>query len=109
MALRLGLVECLVPGERVKLAASGSVGMWFEASWTVDHIDSGIAQDREAPLEGRVRGERTVDEREHDDGYAKADRFGEDSQGTGVADSVGPLVDRVVGGRCDDDGIGLGE
>jgi hypothetical protein len=35
-ALRLGLVECLVPGERVELAASSAGGMWFEASWPVD-------------------------------------------------------------------------
>jgi hypothetical protein len=74
VALSLGLVECLVPGERLELAASGARGMWFEASRAVDHIDPGIAQERDAALESRVRGERAVDERQHDNGYTKACR-----------------------------------
>ena len=41
----------------------------------MDYIDPGIAQKRDAALECRVRGERTVDEWQHDDGYVKADRY----------------------------------
>lgn len=74
---RVGLIECLVPGEGVELAASGTWRMRFEASWAVDDIDSYFAQECDAALEGRVRGERAVDEGEYDDGYAKADGFGE--------------------------------
>jgi hypothetical protein len=75
VALRLGLVKCLVPGERVELAASGAWRVWFQASWTVDDIDSYFAQECDAALEGRVRGECAVDEREHHDGCAQADSF----------------------------------
>jgi len=48
--------------ERLASVLPGSGGMWFEASWTMDHTDPDIAQDRDAALEGWVRGERTVDE-----------------------------------------------
>ena len=74
--------------------------MWFETSRSVDYVDPDIAQQREAAMECRVRGEGTVDEGQHDDGYAKADRFSEDAQGKGVAAAVGPFVDRVIGGWC---------
>ena len=107
-AVRLSLVECLVPGKCLEFVASRAREMGFEASGPVDHVDPGIAQEPDAALEGRVRGERTVDERQHDDGYAQADRFSEDAQSKVVADAVDPFVDRVVGGRCDDDGIGRG-
>jgi hypothetical protein len=50
----VGFVECLMPGEGVEFAAAGSWGMRFEAPWTVDHVDSGIAQECHAALEGRV-------------------------------------------------------
>jgi hypothetical protein len=109
VALRLGLVERLVPRERLEPAASSARGMWFEASWPVDYIDPGITQERDAALECWVRGERTVDERQHDYRYAKAYRFSKDSKRKVVADAVGPLIDRVVGDRCDDDRIDLGE
>jgi hypothetical protein len=83
--------------------------MRFEASWPVDYIDPRITQERHAPLECRVRGERAVDEWQHDSGCAETDRFGEGAEGEVVADAVGPFVDGVIGGRGDDDGIGSGE
>jgi len=52
VALRLGLLECLVPGERVELAASSAWRVWFEASLAVDDIDSYFAQECDAALEG---------------------------------------------------------
>jgi hypothetical protein len=50
----IGVIECLVPWERVERAATGPGGMRLEASWAVDHVDSGITQERDAALEGRV-------------------------------------------------------
>ncbi len=42
-------------------------------------------------------GESGVYEGQGDDGDAQAWRFGEDAEGVGVADAVGPFVDCVVG------------
>jgi len=58
-AERVGLIESPVPGERVEPAASGTWRVGFELSWSVDDIDPGIAQERNAALESRVCGERT--------------------------------------------------
>jgi hypothetical protein len=108
VAVCLGLVEFLVPREGVELAASGPWWVRFEASWPVDYVDSGITQYGDTVLKSGVGGECAVDKGQHHDRGVEADGFREDSQGEVVADAVGPLVNCVVGSRCNDDGIGLG-
>ena len=63
----------------------------------MDHIDPGIAQERDASLESWMHSERSVDERQHDDRYAKTDGFSEDAHRKVVTDAVSPFVNRVAG------------
>ena len=64
------------------------------------------AQGFDAAAERGAAGQGGVDEREHDGRDAQAGGLGEDAEGVGVADALGPLVDGVVGGRGDEDGVG---
>ena len=81
--------------------------MRLELAGPEQNPDALAAQFVHALLEGRASGESRVDEGQHNDGDAEARGFGEDAESVGVADPVGPLVDRVVGRGCDDDCIGL--
>ena len=55
---------------------------------------------------GVAAGQRGVDEGQDHDRDVQAGSLGEDAEGVGVADAQGPFVDRVVGGRGDDDRVG---
>ena len=80
--------------------------MWLEFAGPEQDPDAFAAQRVNAVLERRPPGESRVDEGQDHDWNAKAGRFGEDAEGVGVADAVGPLVDGVVGGGGDDDRVG---
>lgn len=44
-AERIDVIECLVPGECIELAAPGPGGMRFETSRAMDHIDADLPED----------------------------------------------------------------
>ena len=79
--------------------------MWFPLPRSEHDADADGAEAVHASLERRVSRERSVDEWEHNHWDAKARRLGQDAKGVGVADAESPLVDRVVGGGGDDDGV----
>ena len=94
-----------MPGEGLDTAPAGAGRMRLEAARAQEDMHPFAAESLDAPPERDPARERRVHERQHDDGGAHPGHLGEDAQGVGVADALGPLVDRVVGRRGDDDGI----
>ena len=80
--------------------------MRLEAARAEEDLHAFGAQGFDTAAERGAAGQGGVDERQDDGRDGEADGFGEDTQGVGVADALGPFVDGVVGGRGDQDGIG---
>ena len=81
--------------------------MRLDAAGTAEQdVNAFAAQVFEAAAEGCAGGEGGIDEREDDDRDAEGGGLGEDAKSVGVADALGSFVDRVVGGRRDDNGVG---
>lgn len=58
------------------------------------------AQLLDAATEWGAGGKGGVYEGEDDDGHTEGGGLGEDAEGVGIAYALGPLIDRVVGGRA---------
>src|SRR5260221_90977 len=102
----LGLVERQVPGVAGDEFAAGVRLVRLDATGAEQDPDSLAAQVLDAAPERGAGGERGIDEGKNDDRHAQAGGLGENAEGVGVADALGPLVDRVVGGRGDNDRVG---
>ena len=96
-----------MPGVGVDEVAAGVRRVGFDAAGAEEDVDAFGAQGFDAAPERGTAGERGVDERQDDDRDAEAGGLGQDAEGVGVADALGPFVDRVVGGRGDDDRVGF--
>ncbi len=91
------------PREGVDLFAAGAGRVRLELPGPEQDTNALGAQLGDAVLEWRPARQGGVHERQDDNRDAQAGSFGEDPEGVGVADPVGPFVDRVVGGRGADD------
>ena len=87
----LGFVQGEMPGVAVDQFAAGAGRVWFDAAGAEQYSHSFGAQGFDAAHERRAAGQRGVHERQDDDRDAQAGGFGEDAQGVGVADAVGPI------------------
>jgi hypothetical protein len=95
-----------VPGVAVDQTFAGAGRVGLDAAGAEEDLHAFGAQGFHAAAERGATGQSGVDERQDHDGVAEAGGLGEGAQGVGVADAVGPLVDGVLGGRGDDDGVG---
>jgi hypothetical protein len=102
-----GFVQSEVPRPGIDQCAARVWWVRLDAAGTDEDVDAFGVECFDAAAEWGAAGERGVDERHYDDGDAKADCLGEDAQGVGVTDAVGPFVDGVVGGGRDDDRVGF--
>jgi hypothetical protein len=84
-------------------AGAGRVGL--DAAGAEEDRHAFGAQGLDAAAERGAAGQGGIDEGEHDGRHGEAGGLGEDAQSVGVADAMGPLVDGVVGGWGDEDGV----
>jgi hypothetical protein len=95
-----------MPRVAVNKIATDSWFVRFDGTGSEQDVDIFVAQYFYTPSERCASSECRVYEWKDDDGYAQTRIFGEDAEGVGVADAVGPFVDGVVGGGGDNDGVG---
>src|SRR5579863_2161513 len=98
-------VEGEVPWVAVDEVAAGMWGVRLDSLGAEEDPDAFVAEGLDAAGKWLACGQCSVDEGQDDDWNRHAGGFGEDSEGVGVADAQGPFVDRVVGGRRDDDRV----
>ena len=94
-----------MPGIVVDQVAPGARRMLLDATWPKKDSHALGPQQLDAAPEWDTAGERRVDERKDHGRHAQAGGLCEYAQGIGVADALRPLVDGVVGGRRDDNGV----
>ena len=96
-----------MPGVGVDEVAAGVRRVRLDAAGADEDVYAFGAEGFDAAPEWGAAGECGVDERQDDDGDAEGCCLGQDAEGVGVADALGPFVDGVVGGRGDDDRVGF--
>lgn len=99
----------LLPGIIHQRTSSLPGRVRLEVARAEQHPYVRTAQDIEASVQHGVVRESRVHKGQDGDRHARAGEFCELCQDVGVGDARRPLVDRVVGGRCDDHRVGRGK